>query len=59
VDASFDRMHAELALHDAKMRGEREAALNRCLDEETVPEREHRGPFDAGEVARSQWKWLP
>jgi hypothetical protein len=41
-------MHPELALYDGEMCGEREAALDGRLNEETVPEREHPGPFDAG-----------
>ena len=48
-DTAFDGMHAELALNDRKMCGEREAAFNGCLDEDTMPEREHPWPFDVGE----------
>jgi hypothetical protein len=36
-------MHVELSLHDRQMCGERETALNGCLYQETVPEREHPG----------------
>ena len=49
ASAALHWMHAELALHDSEMGGEREAALNGCLDEDTMPEREHPWPFDAGE----------
>lgn len=58
ADAALNRMHAELALDDSKMRGEREAALDGCLNQEAVTEREHLGPFDSGETARSLWEWL-
>jgi hypothetical protein len=46
-------MHTELSLDDTEMGGEREAALNGCLNQEAVPEREHRWPFNSGETARS------
>jgi hypothetical protein len=39
-------MHAELLLYDSEMSGEREAALNRRMNEETMPERKHPWPFD-------------
>ncbi len=48
-DAAFNRMHAKLTFHDSEMSGEREAALNRRLNQETVPEREHLGPLRPGE----------
>jgi hypothetical protein len=55
--ASFDGKHSEHALHHPKMCGQGEAEANGCMDEEAVPESEHREPFDAGSGYRSMWKW--